>query len=41
MQSRYPGDYVEISEREYTKAVKLAERVYDWVKELEIICKTY
>jgi len=25
VQSRYPGDYVEISEREYIKAVKLAE----------------
>jgi len=36
VQTRYPGDYAEISEEEYMKAIELAERVYNWVQKLEI-----
>jgi len=30
VQTRYPGDYTEIREEEYTKAIELAERIYLW-----------
>lgn len=30
---KYPDDFVEVTEEEYKKAVELAERVYNWVKE--------
>ncbi|MBN2619416.1 MAG: HEPN domain-containing protein [Spirochaetales bacterium] len=31
--TRYPDDYREISEEEYLRAVEIAERVYNWVKD--------
>lgn len=32
--TRYPGDYDEITETEYKRALEIAERVYNWVCEL-------
>ena len=32
VQMRYPGDYYPVSEEEYERALKLAERVLHWVK---------
>ena len=31
--TRYPDDYREITEKEYDRAVEIAERVYNWVNE--------
>lgn len=32
VQTRYPGDYTPITEREYERAVELAEITVDWVE---------
>ncbi|TGM36188.1 HEPN domain-containing protein [Leptospira levettii] len=32
--TRYPGDYEEILEAEYTKAIELAELVFNWASHL-------
>ena len=32
VQTRYPGDYVEIGQDEYKKAIELAERIYHWAE---------
>jgi HEPN domain-containing protein len=31
VETRYPGDYPEVSENEYKKVVRIAEEVYNWV----------
>ncbi|MCK5202165.1 MAG: HEPN domain-containing protein [Spirochaetales bacterium] len=36
VQTRYPGDYAEISREEYNKAIELAERAYNWAEKSEI-----
>ncbi len=32
VETRYPGDYIEIDNSEYEKAVKLAEKVFEWAE---------
>jgi HEPN domain-containing protein len=31
IETRYPGDYPEVDEKEYKRVVKIAEEVLDWV----------
>ena len=31
VETRYPGDYEEVDEKEYKRVVKIAEDVYNWV----------
>lgn len=31
--TRYPDDYIQVTEDEYKKAVEIAERIYNWVVE--------
>jgi HEPN domain-containing protein len=32
VETRYPGDYDEVTEREYKKVIRIAEEVFDWVR---------
>lgn len=34
IETRYPGDYVEVSENDYIQAIKIAEKVFKWVEKL-------
>ncbi|MGL1892245.1 MAG: HEPN domain-containing protein [Spirochaetaceae bacterium] len=31
--TRYPDDFIEVSENEYREALEIAQRVYDWTSE--------
>lgn len=33
VQARYPGDFTKIDEEEYKTALRIAENVFEWVKE--------
>jgi HEPN domain-containing protein len=36
VETRYPGDYIEVTEEDYKKAIFIAEQIYKWVlKELD------
>jgi HEPN domain-containing protein len=32
VETRYPGDYIPVSEDDYLKAVRVAEKVIEWVE---------
>lgn len=34
VQTRYPGDYTPVDEKEYKRAVKIAEKIFNWVFEI-------
>lgn len=34
VEARYPGDYFPITQKEYEKAIEIAEKVFIWVREI-------